>query len=311
MTFEKKRVEEDPPPRSVLSTTEGRTFHDAFTTEINTKWKGLGFFSRKNIIARKINDRKVCLLAPLYLSLSLSVPRVSSPPHSLPLPSLSLRAESLHVAFSLCNCCNRLCLSSTLCPLASTLFYHLLVSPGPFAPPLVTFQRTPDPSDPRVPLLRLGGKAHSTRGSTNSQLRSFTSTWLPTLSSTLESRTIFLPVLQPTLRVLRPLYLRVFHLHSSPRPFFPPFSRVRPRRRRSSSVGFSRLSFGCWLFPRAFSLAPHHPLARVVFVAYNVRLDLATTTASSVLFLLFCFLNSIPIRTLLLDQLFISRFPRF
>lgn len=33
----------------------------------------------------------------------------------------------------------------------------------------------------------LHGKAYSSRGSTNSQLRSFTSTWLPTLTSTLES----------------------------------------------------------------------------------------------------------------------------
>lgn len=33
----------------------------------------------------------------------------------------------------------------------------------------------------------LRGKAYSSRGSTNSQLRSFTSTWLPTFTSTLES----------------------------------------------------------------------------------------------------------------------------
>ena len=39
-------------------------------------------------------------------------------------------------------------------------------------------------------------------------------------------------------------------------PFFPPFSRVRPRRRRSSSVGFSRLPFHCWLSTRASCLFP-------------------------------------------------------
>lgn len=39
----------------------GLAIHDAFTTEINTEWKEFELFSRKDIIARKINDRKVCL----------------------------------------------------------------------------------------------------------------------------------------------------------------------------------------------------------------------------------------------------------
>lgn len=169
---------------------------------------------------QKNKRSQVCLLAPLSPILPLLV------------------------AF-LCNCC--------LLHLSLPPFFSISLPP-PFLPPLsLSFSNLlPSRANVSLPLLRLGGKAHSTRGSTNSQLRSFTSTWLPTLSSTLESRTIFLPAMEEPHHPLSSF----FSASPSFSPFFPLHFLASHPRSRSSSVGFSRLSFpGCWLFSRQLSLS--------------------------------------------------------
>lgn len=140
---------------------------------------------------QKNKRSQVCLLAPLSPILPLLV------------------------AF-LCNCC--------LLHLSLPPFFSISLPP-PFLPPLsLSFSNLlPSRANVSLPLLRLGGKAHSTRGSTNSQLRSFTSTWLPTLSSTLESRTIFLPAMEEPHHPLSSF----FSASPSFSPFFPSiFSRL-------------------------------------------------------------------------------------
>lgn len=169
---------------------------------------------------QKNKRSQVCLLAPL------------SPPPSL---------------FSLLSCVtavSSISLSLPFFPSPFLLLFSLLS--------LSFFNLLPSRANVSLPLLRLGGKAHSTRGSTNSQLRSFTSTWLPTLSSTLESRTIFLPAMEEPHHPLSSF----FSASPSFSPFFPLHFLASHPRSRSSSVGFSRLSFpGCWLFSRQLSLS--------------------------------------------------------
>ena len=142
-------------PRCAALRLEHHWRSDRFTThsrrEINRKWKGLGFFSRKNIIARKINDRKVCLLAPLSLSLFLF----------LSFHPLSRGESLLRCFFSLCNCsslplylCLSVCLSFVF--IASSLLEkeRKRESLSPFSSALVTLQ--PLFNESSVPLLRLG-----------------------------------------------------------------------------------------------------------------------------------------------------------
>lgn len=155
----------------------GSTTRDVFTTEINTEWKGL--FSWKNIIARKINDRKVCL--PTSFS-------TASPRPARTLRTLSSDPPPRSQSYPL---------APVTSPIRSILLLSPLWLPPVHASPIHHYRAAiVVPSIPRRSFLAflsrsqpswLHGKAHSSRGSTNSQLRSFTSTWLPTLTSTLES----------------------------------------------------------------------------------------------------------------------------